>query len=166
MLIGLIPAAIAQQKGRSFVQWWIYGALLFVFAIPHSLIMRADSKGIERRQYTVGMKKCPHCAEMIKGQANVCRYCNRDVKWVMLLISKSWLSKRSIAGMLWLNNYCGTIRCNFCDSLLNTPNTANFTELHITTPTTPPTSSRPHLSSSASLCRKPWSVRSHRGSDE
>lgn len=26
-----------------------------------------------------GNKKCPHCAEWIKAEANVCRFCNRDV---------------------------------------------------------------------------------------
>ena len=28
-VLGLIPAAIAANKGRNFVGWWIYGTLLF-----------------------------------------------------------------------------------------------------------------------------------------
>jgi len=39
-LIGLLPAAIASQKGRSFLGWWCYGALLFIVALPHSLLIR------------------------------------------------------------------------------------------------------------------------------
>jgi len=39
VLLGLVPAYIAQKKGRSFVGWWIYGALLFIVALPHALIM-------------------------------------------------------------------------------------------------------------------------------
>jgi hypothetical protein len=79
VVIGLIPAAIAQGKGRSFVLWWIYGAAIFIVALPHSLIMKEDQAGTENRQMAMGMKKCRHCAEMIKQDAHVCRYCSRDV---------------------------------------------------------------------------------------
>ena len=79
LLIGLIPAFIAQGKGKLFVLWWIYGALIFIVALPHSLIMKADQQSIEKQQLSEGMKKCPSCAEMIKQDAKVCRYCSRDV---------------------------------------------------------------------------------------
>lgn len=79
VIIGLIPAAIAQGKGRSFVTWWIYGAAIFIVALPHSLIIKEDATGVENRQLASGMKKCRHCAEVIKSEARVCRYCSRDV---------------------------------------------------------------------------------------
>ncbi|MFM0031844.1 zinc ribbon domain-containing protein [Paraburkholderia madseniana] len=80
VLLGLIPAAIAKGKGRSFGAWWLYGAALFIVALPHSLLMRSSPSGIERQHLADGMKKCQHCAEFIKQDANVCRYCGRDVK--------------------------------------------------------------------------------------
>ena len=40
VLIGVIPAFIAQSKGPDFVVWWIYGATLFIVALPHELQRR------------------------------------------------------------------------------------------------------------------------------
>lgn len=37
--IGLLPAAIASAKGYSFWLWWLYGWMLFIVALPHSLLL-------------------------------------------------------------------------------------------------------------------------------
>jgi hypothetical protein len=79
ILIGLIPATIAKSKGYSFAGWWLYGSALFIVALPHALIMRPSLEVIERRQAASGFRKCQFCAEMIRPEAIVCRFCGRDL---------------------------------------------------------------------------------------
>ena len=40
MALGLLPALIARRKGHSFLQWWVYGTLVWIVAFPHSLLAR------------------------------------------------------------------------------------------------------------------------------
>jgi cytochrome c-type biogenesis protein len=42
-LLGILPAAIARQKGRNFFDWWFFGATLFVVALP--LALRLETQG-------------------------------------------------------------------------------------------------------------------------
>ena len=65
--LGLIPAFIARGKGRSFLGWWIFGALLLIVALPLALVQK------DRRP------RCPHCAEMVQTAATVCPHCQRTL---------------------------------------------------------------------------------------
>ena len=42
ILLGLIPAIVAYRKGRNFFEWWMFGAGLFVIALPAALMLRPE----------------------------------------------------------------------------------------------------------------------------
>lgn len=77
-LIGLIPAVIASNKGRDFILWWFYGALFFIIALPHSLMIDANQQQLDNRQVQGGSKKCPHCGEFVRPEAKVCKHCGKS----------------------------------------------------------------------------------------
>jgi hypothetical protein len=99
--LGCIPGAIAQGKGHSFVGWWIYGALLFIVALPHSLMLRraapepmsvrvvppetpSTPRGAIRVPLPTAappppkLKTCPMCAEEVQAAARICRFCRHE----------------------------------------------------------------------------------------
>lgn len=80
LLIGLIPAAIAHGKGHGFLEWWLFGAALFIIALPASILIRRNDEEIERRNLQTGHhRKCPYCAEIVRAEAIVCKHCGHEL---------------------------------------------------------------------------------------
>lgn len=74
IFLGLIPAAIASKKGSNFMLWWFYGTMLFIVALPVSILMKpADQTAV------AGMRKCPKCAEHVQAEAQICKHCKSEL---------------------------------------------------------------------------------------
>ena len=58
--------------------WWIFGASFFIIAFPWAILLKSKKGEPETRRVLEGMKKCPECAELVKKDARVCRFCGYE----------------------------------------------------------------------------------------
>lgn len=68
--LGLIPAAIAARKGRSFVGWWIFGTFFWLIALVASLVVPPSRDG---------QKQCPDCRSWIDREATRYPHCTAEI---------------------------------------------------------------------------------------
>ncbi len=81
VLIGLILAAIAQSKGHNFMLWWLFGAALFIVALPCALIIGRDQRNLDQQAITAGgLREVSRLgAEMVRAEARKRRFCGADL---------------------------------------------------------------------------------------
>jgi len=80
--LGVIPAWIAERKGRSGFGWWLYGTTLFVVALPHALLLSdSDDDFISSNEF----RHCPFCFKKIHIDVTRCAFCRHEVPRVEIL---------------------------------------------------------------------------------
>lgn len=80
VVLSAIAAAIADNKGRRGGAYFAAALLLSpLIGIIAALSVEHDQARIEHKALKKGIRrKCPQCAELIKPDAVVCRYCGNE----------------------------------------------------------------------------------------
>ena len=76
VISAVVCAVVAVKKGRNGVGWFFVGLLLGVFGV--AWIALISSKAEEAALASGRMKACGRCAEQIRAEAKVCRFCGQE----------------------------------------------------------------------------------------
>jgi len=79
--LSIVAGVVASNKGRSGAGFFLLSLILSpVIGVIAALVVSPHTKNIEAQQVASGeSRKCPYCAELVKSEAAVCRFCNRDL---------------------------------------------------------------------------------------
>lgn len=79
----VVCGAVASARGRSFFGWFLIGALISPLALIVLFAMEnlAETKrrNLRAAEESRDLRECPFCAESIKRQATVCKFCRKEV---------------------------------------------------------------------------------------
>jgi hypothetical protein len=71
---------IGASKKRGFFGYFLIGLVLPIIGIVAAIVAKPNKVAEEQADLETGERcRCPYCAELIRVEARVCRFCSREV---------------------------------------------------------------------------------------
>ena len=85
LVLAILVGVFANNKGRSGVGFFLLAVLLSpLIGLVIALLVSPNEKALESEAIANGgLKKCPHCAELVKEEANLCKHCQSPLEKVI-----------------------------------------------------------------------------------
>ena len=74
-IFGIFCSYIASQKNRNPIVWFFLGFFFSLIALIAIGVVPSQAA----KKHNAGLRKCPSCAEEVKREAKVCRFCQSEL---------------------------------------------------------------------------------------
>lgn len=79
LLMGYMSGKIAEKKGRSFGGFFTLGMFFPIIGLIAAAMASVDQKKKEEQMLkSHEFKKCTACAELVRSDAQICRFCGKN----------------------------------------------------------------------------------------
>lgn len=79
VIFGCFCAYVARQKGLVSGNWFFLGFLFSILALIALIAIPNGTLPQNSRSINDSMRKCQFCAEMVKAEAKICRFCQHEL---------------------------------------------------------------------------------------
>lgn len=109
VICAFIAGGISSSKGRSYGEGFAIGLFLGFIGVIIVAVLPKNEKGLEQEKLQDGTgKKCPYCAEVIKREATVCRYCGKELPVMIPTDDETQITKENFSKLTYRQKFAVT----------------------------------------------------------